>query len=204
MRHAMTDTSDVQKHYQKMLGREGDHEKVGYGSVASQQLRFRVLESLALETFGLIHLNGTSVHDVGCGRGDLLEFLQPTDYVGSDATEESLEYAREKFETPNTRFVCGDFKDMVLPPVDLVWVSGSFAFYNQAEVPRFVERLLGSARVGIVFNLLTKSLGGSGHEGVTVNDPAYVFEWARGLGRASFRCDYLPHDMSVAISKKPW
>jgi SAM-dependent methyltransferase len=85
-------------YYTERLARFGPEvQALGWGSVASQRVRFQVLAEIA----GL--RNGT-ILDYGCGLGDLYEFLgRPDGYAGYDCHRGMLEAARARY--PSARFV---------------------------------------------------------------------------------------------------
>jgi len=52
-------------------------------------------------------VKGEKVFDIGCGPGDILEYLPPVDYVGFDINPKYIEAAQRRFGSRG-RFSCGD------------------------------------------------------------------------------------------------
>lgn len=72
--------------------------------------------------------NGASVLDLGCGRGIIANAIAShtnSKVLGIDLDKSNIEYAQEKYQNPNIRFVLGDvFKDIPeIPTVDVVVLS---------------------------------------------------------------------------------
>jgi SAM-dependent methyltransferase len=82
--------------YDQSVDRFGDSSRgVGWKDERSHELRLRVLSEIGIT-------DGTSVLDVGCGYGALLEYLrktgmQNTKYTGIDIAEKMIERARQRF-----------------------------------------------------------------------------------------------------------
>ncbi len=85
-------------YYTERLKRYGEAvQALGWGSLESQQVRFRVLSEIA-------GLSSGTILDFGCGMGDLYDFLgRPADYTGYDCHRGMLEAARQRY--PFARFV---------------------------------------------------------------------------------------------------
>jgi SAM-dependent methyltransferase len=69
---------------------------------------------------------GQRVLDIGCGTGDILQFLPPVDYVGYDISPRYIERARRRFGQRG-EFHCGAVGDALLPGAcryDLVIAHG--------------------------------------------------------------------------------
>jgi SAM-dependent methyltransferase len=129
-------------------------ESLLWASPRTQAARFDAIVRLA-------DLRRKRVLDVGCGRGDLLDFLlgreiRPAEYVGLEGVEALAEAARKK-ERPGVQIVRGDF---VAEPqrlfVGAQWIvfSGSL---NTMEADAFyatLRRAYEAASMGVVFNFL--------------------------------------------------
>jgi len=73
-----------------------------YISQKDQDERFRKV---------LRHIDaGASVLDIGCGQGDILNFIDPEKYLGVDVCQPMLDYARIKF--PKAQFLNADIMEM--------------------------------------------------------------------------------------------
>ncbi|MBA2675654.1 class I SAM-dependent methyltransferase [Ramlibacter sp.] len=100
-----------------------------------------------------------SVLDVGCGRGDLKDFLDERHpgvrYTGVDQMPELLDDAVRRHGA-SARFLLGDFGQMELPAADYVIASGALS-YRCAEEGwhlRMVRKMHAAARRALIFNVL--------------------------------------------------
>lgn len=117
-----------------------DVEKLGWLKVEWQQQNFQLMIDMLRD----IHapLPGLTLHDAGCGTGDLLTFLQKTEqeprhYIGTDFTDESLDVARQRF--PSHNFLrCDLWSNLVIPKTDVTLTLGTLAYHK----PRVVEDIL--------------------------------------------------------------
>ena len=120
-----------------------------------QQIRFEILSRIG----DLAHC---SVLDVGCGYADLYPFLNQRfaglQYTGIEQMPELVRLAQDRYgDAPGVTLATGDFLRVPLPLSDYVLASGSLN-YRQRN-PRFIyeaiEKLYGSSRRGLGFNLLS-------------------------------------------------
>jgi SAM-dependent methyltransferase len=199
------DGAETSRWYEDKVRRFGyDHRGLGFRSRSSQERRFEAL--LALGDF-----DGRRLLDVGCGFGDLLEFLhargQRPDYTGIDLCEPMVARCRERFGPGEARFEVGDVLAYEPDaPYDYVVASGIFgldAAGTRERIGPTLERMLGWAREGIAANFL------SGHAPVPVQDRVYMDAsevLALGLALApAARLDhsYLPNDFTLHLYKTP-
>src|SRR5262245_18456396 len=89
------DDESTVAYFTRLVERHGtDPRALDWGSRESQRLRFAVLA-------GVGPLGGASVLDVGCGQGDLLDWLRESgidaQYAGVDITPPMVEVARRRF-----------------------------------------------------------------------------------------------------------
>jgi SAM-dependent methyltransferase len=75
---------------------------------------YRLFRRIVLGDGGRIYMadyvkpvKGEKVFDIGCGPGDILEYLPPVDYVGFDINPKYIEAAQHRFGGRG-RFFCGD------------------------------------------------------------------------------------------------
>jgi SAM-dependent methyltransferase len=77
--------------------------------------------------FALVRANvpaGRRVLEIGCGTGDLLAALEPSEGVGLDFSTDMIARARERHPEPNLRFEVGDAADLpALGPFEYVVLS---------------------------------------------------------------------------------
>jgi SAM-dependent methyltransferase len=99
---------------------------VGWGTSEDQILRFEML-------FRGLNPKGKTILDVGCGLGDLIDYLDKVtggdyNYIGVDIAEKLISSAKEKYSRPNVRFYVGDVSLDILNPVDISVLSGALSF----------------------------------------------------------------------------
>jgi len=149
------------EYYEETLQRFGCTPRgVDWNDEASQNLRFKILTEIG-------DLNGTRIHDVGCGLGHLADYFLKrridVDYVGTDISATMVERARER--RPGCKIHTADILAAPNPEwmkADYLMASG--LFYVKSEAPdqawqAFVEamvmRMFQLAGKGIAFNMLT-------------------------------------------------
>ena len=173
---------------------------VGWNDERSQALRFAAL-------CGVGELEGNSVLDVGCGFGDLYNYLadhyEHIDYTGIDINPRYIERARKLH--PDAKFEIGDFEEYVGGPFDYVCASGAFTVkipdYKEVYFKQ-IEKMFKLARKGIAFTMLD--------ERQHPNDEAYA---AYSVEEVRNFClsltddvivyhDYLPHDFTVIMKRR--
>jgi len=137
---------------------EGNIRSLGWRNDNSQLLRF---EALA----GIGDMAGCSVLDVGCGHGDLRDYLgaRYTDitYTGIDQMEEFLTVAVERYgHLPGTTFLFGDFTTANLAVADYVLACGSLNYHNNEPgfIYRIINKLYNTCNIALGFNLLSNIL----------------------------------------------
>ena len=131
-----------------------DVEKLGWSKVEWQQQNFQLLTDMLRD----IHapLPGLTLHDAGCGTGDLLAFLQKTEqeprhYVGTDFTDESLDIARQRF--PSHAFMrCDLASDITIPKTDVTLTLGTLAYHKPRVVEDILNRLWERTTAVLAFN----------------------------------------------------
>ena len=195
---------DIREHYEpRLITRRENYQIVDWGSAESQQERFEVLAAN-------VDLAGKRLLDIGCGLGDLWEFLRrrciTTHYTGVDLLEPMVRAAGRRH--PEARFVCADvFAEDAFRPgeFEVVFCSGALNLNlgnNDAFVPLAVARMLELSRDYAVFNLL--------HKRTTDRDRRYFYydpeDVARSLAPLECRIDilddYLPNDFTVICRKE--
>lgn len=146
----------IKKYYESKMGKGlPDYGVLGWESEEAQNLRFEMLLSA-------VELEGKSLLDVGCGMGNLLQYLRSkgTDvrYTGVDILESMIEQARLK--NPDAEFYHADiFKDSIFKSnsFDIAYASGIFNIdlgNNGEFLRKALELLLDLSKEAVVFNLL--------------------------------------------------
>lgn len=152
----MSHMEKIKKYYEEN-NIEGypDYYILGWESEAAQELRFKQL-------VGNIDLNGKTILDVGCGTGNLLEYISRQfknfNYTGIDVLPHMIQRAEEK--KLNGGFVCMDlFKGSPYDnkTFDVIFSSGIFNLNlgnNQEFLMDAVDIFQNLAKEAVSFNLL--------------------------------------------------
>jgi SAM-dependent methyltransferase len=156
-----------------------DVRTLGWKSREDQLLRFKVL-------CGVGDLRGSSVCDVGCGFGDLLDHLKATvgevRYTGLDIAPSLLERARERH--PCVPFHCVNLaEDPYEETHDYFLLSGALSFKvedNMAFSERMIRRMFALANKGIAVNFLSSYVNYQ-HERNFHYAPEAMFRLAKGI-----------------------
>jgi RimJ/RimL family protein N-acetyltransferase/SAM-dependent methyltransferase len=169
-----------------------------WSSRASQAARFDVLAKIG-------DIRAGNILDVGCGQGDLYDWLRLTGhrggYVGIDVTPAMIAAASKRF--PGVQFRNVDLmgeRDPSDLAADWVFASGIFTF-RRAEPQRYLEamvaRMFSLARKGLAFNSLS-AWADRRQDGEFMADPMQVLAFCRMLTpRVALRHDYHPGDFTI-------
>jgi SAM-dependent methyltransferase len=193
----------VVAHYEARLREHGPTARgMDWKDERSQRLRFAMLVD------GL-ELAGRSLHDVGCGSGELCAFLRErglaVDYRGSDLSAEMIAAARAR--QPGVSFQRADLLADELAPADVLVTSGLFHVKlaaTDAEWSAFVRdmlrRMFGLAREAIAFNLMSDQVDFRVPE-LHYSSPAETLAFCqRELSRhVRLRHDYPLHEYTVHV-----
>jgi SAM-dependent methyltransferase len=109
--------------YTRSLDRFGDSSQALHWTPAGQQLRYRTLAAVAGD------LDGRSLLDFGCGKGDLYGFLRgrgiDATYCGVDVNGKLVELARKKY--PEAEFLAVDIEEETFDrSFDVIFICGVF------------------------------------------------------------------------------
>lgn len=146
----------IRKYYESKMGKGlPDYGVLGWESEEAQNLRFEILLSA-------VELEGKSLLDIGCGMGNLLQYMKSkklnVSYTGTDILESMIEQARLK--NPGAEFHHADiFRNNIFKnnSFDISYASGIFNIDlgNNCEfLPKALELLLDLSKEAVVFNLL--------------------------------------------------
>lgn len=103
-----------------------------------------------------VPLKGRSVHDAGCGYGDLITYLekvrgpQPSLYVGTDLMAASVDEAMRRH--PDHLFVGADLLTGPVPDADVTICMGALAFHKATDAMKLLEKLWQQSRLALAFN----------------------------------------------------
>lgn len=192
----------VSNHFENLFAKHGDaYRALGWGSNKSQITRFQVLLEIGITS-------GSSVLDIGCGLGNLYEWLQDknisVDYHGIDITRSLIEKSKAKF--PNAQFDCVSFLDFEASISGYDYVVASGIFYLQSQDPYtfmhdHVAKMFSIANKGVVFNTLSRWSDDIDDKEFFA-EPLIVLDFCKNLTKSLiFRHDYHSGDFSIFLYK---
>lgn len=188
--------------YEERFKEKGeDITTVGWKTRAEQALRFRILCEVG-------DLREATICDVGCGFGDLLDYLSgtvtPDRYTGLDIAPSLLDRARAKH--PDATFLCIDLlENDYAAPSDYFLLSGALTYKvrdNVSVATRMIERMFALCQKGIALNFL------SSHVNYQLDrnyhyDPEVLLREARKLTRwVKLRHDYPLWEFTLYLYKE--
>jgi len=146
----------IEAYYKPKIGKGlPDFEVLGWESKEAQYMRFEILTSN-------VDIRNKKILDVGCGLGNLLEYLMDkginVEYTGVDILEDMIKSVKSK-NLPG-KFYCMDiFKEnpFGMKNFDIIYTSGIFNL-NMGNNMEFLKKAFGRfvelAKEKVVFNLL--------------------------------------------------
>ena len=155
--------STTKKYYENRLKKFGNNYKgMNWPNKSGQNLRFQ-------ELLKLFKFKNSSIHDVGCGNGMLLDFLKRKrinfkEYLGTDISQKMIDQCKINFKNKkNINFLCVNIiKKKKIKKYDYVVSSGLFNIKNnfsskewQNYVYLTISKMFSLSKKGISFNLLT-------------------------------------------------
>lgn len=179
---------------------------LGWSSPEAQQTNFRLLLDLAEDVGG--PLTGRTVHDAGCGHGDLLPHLIERGagyYTGTDLMAAPLEIARRKWGgTPSATFLQRDLLRDPVPDAAVTLVFGALAYHPATNVERLLERLWERTTGTLAFITwwkLPKEIRGHRE---TKETQKVIESFVRRRGETyTRRIDYgIPHEAMFAVARR--
>ncbi len=148
-------------------------------SQASQYKRFEILSD--------IDQSMTSVVDVGCGLGDMCDFLlndgYTGQYLGLDFLDEFIELANKTYaKYPNFKFQTFDlWHDSMPKKYDYMLLSGVFNNKfadNRKFMRQSIDKMFAASRKGIAFNAISTYVDYQA-DNLYYSDPLEVFDYCK-------------------------
>ena len=205
-RDSTFDDKKTVAYFEQRVREFGDDPKaVDWSGRGPQETRFAVIRSVGIES-------GDSVLDVGCGQGDLYQWLRReglcVQYRGVDLTAAMLSLARAK--CPGVDFEqCGVLD---LEPNDesaaVDWVVSSGIFYLRSVSPYefmrdAIRRMWRMAGKGVAFNTLVNWEEDSDDGGEFRAEPRWVLQMCRELTPyVVLRADYHLGDLTFYLYRR--
>lgn len=134
-----------------------DVKSLGWGSKYSQEIRFEIIKQMGIEA-------GDSVLDVGCGFGDLYQYLVNcnlhVDYTGIDINPSFIRKASQDnhIDVSACKFLVGNLSVVKNDLFDWVVASGIFSFECkewEVDVKNTIVQMFSVCKKGISFNILS-------------------------------------------------
>ena len=160
----LLDTAAIFRFHQYLVDEhgKGSNAALGWKCPEGQKARFKILS-------GLGYMNDCSLMDVGCGYGDLRNYLAEIyprlRYIGIEQIPAILNVAIDRHNhLTDTLFFEGDFSAAALPAVDYIIACGALSYRNSDPmyVFKMIEKLFNTCREGFGFNLLGKTTAPNG------------------------------------------
>lgn len=190
---------DLKEHFKELYKMHGISPKaVHWTDRKTQEKRFEIL----LE----IDKNIDSLMDVGCGLGDMYEYLLNKGfkgkYCGIDFVDEFIESANQKFKSPNVSFILNDIKNEELPSgYDYLFLSGVFnnkTGDNKEFMLSTIKKMFAACKKGVAFNAMSTYVDYQ-DEILYYSDPLEVFDFCKKniTRKIVLRHDYLVKENSI-------
>ncbi len=164
----------------------------------AQEMRFKVLSEIGI-------MAGDSLLDVGCGFGDLYDWLishdLPVDYTGIDLSMEILDKGLDIHPTLNLQQ--GELFDF-----DWSLLSGTLSWCLKDEgdyARRVIRRMFELCRKGVAFNLLNSRTFDAANMGdIYAFDPAKIMKFCRDITPyCELHDGYLDYDFTIYMKRDP-
>jgi len=197
----MKKLNKIKEYYENNIARGlPEYGILGWESEEAQRLRFDVL-------LDNVKLDGKRLLDVGCGTGNLLEYINSKGihvyYTGVDILEKMIDIAKSKQLNADFRHL-DIFKDNVFAPdsFDIVYASGIFNLNlgnNRELLTNALELFFSLSCETVVFNLLHYASPDreDKYYYFVPDDVRQILAGFDGLKKAKFIESYLKNDFTV-------
>ena len=180
-----------------------DAERVGWGSVDSQEKRFRVLTEIG-------NLDNDSILDVGCGLGAYFDYVHKMhsnlSYTGIDINLNMIQEAQQRhsdIEFIHTNIIA-DTHALNDRKFDYVFLSGALnlsADKHHDTIEIIMKEMFVLANKGVAINFLSV-FSDYLTPGEYYCNPVDILQIALSITkRVTLRHDYMPHDFTVYLYK---
>ncbi len=176
-----------------------DYRGVKWENAESQFIRFKILCEISPLLFT------TSVLDVGCGLGHLVDYLMSQNFKGSykgiDICNKMIELAKKRH--PQLPFEHNHIENIAEKSVDYILASGIFAFVDFTQLQLIIQLLYAKASKGVAFNCLSPYILENKKElELFYPSPSEVFDLCKRLTPyVTLRHDYLENDYTIFLYK---
>lgn len=187
-------------YYESIQAYPNDYRGLKWESAEWQFLRFKILTEVSPI---LLH---STVLDVGCGLGHLVDYLLSQNfkgkYKGIDLCHQMIVLAQKRH--PGLTFENNTIENIENNSVDFVLASGIFAFVDFTQLQYFIQLLFLKSKQGVAFNCLSPYTPERHKEPeLFFPNPSDVFDLCKKLTPyVSLRHDYLENDFTLYLYKK--
>ncbi len=201
-----SDKKGIATFYNNRFDIEGESIKsVGWKDKETQFLRFQML-------FKNYNPKGKTILDVGCGFGDLIEYLDEITggdfkYIRIDISSKLVEVAENKNCRDNCKFYITDIFDERIKRegIDFAVESGMLSYKtedNESYAQAVIERMFTESADGAALNFLTSYVDFVLDKNYHFS-PEKVFSWGRKLTRfLSINHDYPLWEFTLTLLKE--
>jgi SAM-dependent methyltransferase len=204
MKHAKQDQEKIAEKYSMRYEEFGYSPKSLFWNKGKQNLRFNILTSQ-------FELEGKSILDIGCGFGDLTQFLEQKttnySYFGIDITKAFIIEANKRFANEKIHFKHGDFlNENIEENFDIAIASGTFniKFENEDNytfVESVIKKALSFCEIGIAFDFISDKVDFRDSQ-TFYYAPERVLSIAYKYSRNIIvRNDYMPFEFALFVFK---
>ena len=180
-----------------------DAERVGWGSVDSQEKRFRVLTEIG-------NLDNDSILDVGCGLGAYFDYVHKMhsnlSYTGIDINLNMIQEAQQRYsdiEFIHTNIIA-DTHALNDRKFDYVFLSGALnlsADKHHDTIKSIMKEMFVLAKKGVAINFLSV-FSDYLTPGEYYCSPEDILQLAFSITKkVALRHDYMPHDFTIYLYK---
>lgn len=189
--------------YQTQFKKYGLNERSLFLTNNKQQIRFSIIKGIGIK-------NNCSILDVGCGFGDLYDYLlsnglSEINYTGIDIVPEFICEAKSRFPKSDFRIIDILNEDMV-EKFDFVVLSGTLnkkiPGNHEEYVKAMLTRMYELSKVGVSADFIS-SYGDARYPDIYRADATMIFTISKQLSqRVTLRHDYMPYEFTVYIYKQ--
>lgn len=203
MKESMSNNKNFKKIssiYDDLIKKHGNSpQALGWGfQKGKQSLRFKILCDISI-------LSNSSILDVGCGFGDLFEYLKynkiPVKYHGVDLNDKMIEIAKNLH--PQIKFELRDILEKKYSKkFDWVISSGITTFeFDYKLVKKMLIEMFRICKNGVAMNFVGGNLDYK-QKGVFYAEPEKIYAISKTLSnRISIRHDYAPYEFTLYLYK---